>query len=82
MQECKKAELLELFLYLHLSQRTAALNPHSTPDKHNLGAETSLRAGLVRRAREPLHRNYLQTNNRTGKFALCCRRDVRLLDIQ
>jgi len=81
MQECKRAELLELFLYLHLSRRTAALAPHS-PRQTQFGAETSLRAGLVRRAREPLHRNYLQTNNRTGKVALCCRCDVRLLDIQ
>jgi hypothetical protein len=31
MQECKRAELLELFLYLHLSHRTAALTSHSTP---------------------------------------------------
>jgi hypothetical protein len=31
MRECKRAELLELFLYLHLSHRTAALTPHSTP---------------------------------------------------
>ena len=29
MQECKRAELLELFLCLHLSHRTAALTPHS-----------------------------------------------------